>query len=250
MEKITSDANKKYKYWVSLTESKGLKKSEHFLLSGKNFVMEYIKNQATSIDCLLFREDMPVLEENFKAFALERKLFSKLDIFGTDSFLAVIKKPELLKWDKELIKGLQVLLPLGDPQNMGSFLRNAAAFKANNIVLLKESCSPFHPKALRASAGNIRNFSFYEGPSISEIADLNLENLYCLDMNGKELNSHNLPENLLLLVGEEGPGVPQILRHKANTISIPMDNGVESLNASFSASLVCYEYFKKFNASK
>lgn len=245
MEKISSETNKKFKYWLSLTESRGLKKSEHFLLSGESFIQEFLKEQAENVDCLLFLEGSEPKFQHRKCYSLDKKLFQSLDLFGTGPVLAVIKKPELDSWNQQETEGLQVLLPLGDPQNMGSFLRNAAAFGVDKIILLKEACSPFHPKALRAAAGNIRHFSFFQGPSIREIKDLELPQLFCLDMKGKDLSDLRLPKDLCLLVGEEGPGIPLEIRNKANTISIPMLNNVESLNASFSASLVSYEYFKQ-----
>ena len=65
-------------------------------------------------------------------------------------------------------------------------------------------------------------------------------------MGGEDVFSVNLPQNFCLVIGNEGKGVSQTLKDLANyTVSIPMQNGMESLNASVSAGILMYLLGKK-----
>ena len=60
-------------------------------------------------------------------------------------------------------------------------------------------------------------------------------------MSGKELKTFKCPKKVALVIGNEGNGVSDELMSLAkHTIKIPMDNGVESLNAAVSASIIMY----------
>lgn len=244
MEKISSDQNQKFKNWKSLLEPKHLKKSDYFLASGEAWVKEIINQHSDKIKQVIIPESHEIEFENIdKSILLDNKLFKEIDIYGTKSPIALVKKPILEKWDQSNeAKGLELIIPLGDPSNMGALLRNAAAFGVKNIVLLKESCSPFHPKSVRASAGNLLNFNFSKGPSIHELKSES--SLFCLDASGTNVASFRFPSNLRLLVGEEGPGIPAGLRRNAQCLSLPMEKQTESLNANFAASIVLYEHYK------
>ena len=51
----------------------------------------------------------------------------------------------------------------------------------------------------------------------------------------------NLSKDVCLVIGSEGNGVSDVVREKANlTVKIPMENGMESLNASVSAGILMY----------
>ena len=61
-------------------------------------------------------------------------------------------------------------------------------------------------------------------------------------MDGENVFDLDLDKNVCLVIGSEGNGVSDVVREKANlTVKIPMENGMESLNASVSAGIVIYE---------
>lgn len=245
MEKISSSSNQKFKHWSSLLSSKGLKKSEDFLVSGEAWLDELVNLHSDKLVSLIYpggTESKYPKHEN-KSFVLDKELFNKIDEFGTKAPIGIFKKSELKSWHQaEKLEGFSLLCPLGDPSNLGALLRNAAAFEVKNIILLKESVSPFHPKTVRTAAGNIFNFQFFSGPSIHDLEAS--RDMFCLDAKGQSLSSFHYPKDFLLLVGEEGPGIPQSLRAEDQCLAIPMSQKVESLNAYFASSLVMYEYFK------
>jgi tRNA G18 (ribose-2'-O)-methylase SpoU len=105
------------------------------------------------------------------------------------------------------------------------------------VVLLKEASHPYHPQALRALSSNPFTISLEAGPSIHE---LDTNHLVILDKRDSK-NSFTWPKDLRLLVGEEGPGIPESLK-RAIAFSIPIGESVESLNANVAASISLFDY--------
>ena len=63
------------------------------------------------------------------------------------------------------------------------------------------------------------------------VADMGGENIYQLKIDG----------DFCLVIGNEGHGVSEeIIKAAKKVISIPMENGIESLNAAVSAALLLY----------
>ncbi len=99
-------------------------------------------------------------------------------------------------------------------------------------------------RALRArlGRGGVRRDA-PAGPSIGELARFREEKgfeLVALDRAGEPIAGFSFPKGFALLAGVEGPGLPDALR--ANAVSIPMEGGVESLNAAVAASIALYAW--------
>src|SRR5690606_32682191 len=131
-------------------------------------------------------------------FILSQELFDEIDLFGTKHPILVVKTPLILDFKFSMLKETNkdfLFLPSGDPSNLGAILRSALAFNFNNIVLLKEACSPFHPKSVRSASGALNHLHFYEGPSIHQI-DPSFKNFYALDSKGESLLDFDPPQNI------------------------------------------------------
>lgn len=219
---ISSASNDNFKRWKSLLDRKGLKKHGQFLLFGEKVVAEAKKNHA---DLVL---------ESLSQETLSKELFDELDIFGTKSEILVCRQPELPSWD-ESHKGKTLLLPLGDPSNLGALIRTACAFEIDQIVLLEEAAHPFLPRSVRSASGSLLSAPLLRGPSIK---DLKAENIYALDLSGEAIHKISWPEDVTLLVGEEGPGLPDL---NFKRVTIPQNSKVESLNAMAAATIALYK---------
>jgi tRNA G18 (ribose-2'-O)-methylase SpoU len=61
------------------------------------------------------------------------------------------------------------------------------------------------------------------------------------DMNGENVFEKQIKDKFCLVIGNEGRGVSVTLKERADiTVSIPMENGMESLNAGVSAGILMY----------
>lgn len=244
MLEISSAQNQLFKDLLSLTESKGLKKSDRFLIFGENLVNEFADNFSEQIVSEIFCEDhTPKLPTKLRV-KLSKDLFKQLDVLGTRSRILVAKKKELPQVDfKSLGDGIHLLIPVGDPANLGAALRSAAGFNATSVILLKEAASIYLPKSVKAAAGATFNLNLLSGPSIQEIQNLAIKDLgtspiLALDSRGDDLQNFKWPKKCFLLVGEEGAGIPTMTGLK--TISIATQN-IESLNATVALSIALYD---------
>ena len=108
------------------------------------------------------------------------------------------------------------------------------------------SCYAYSPKVIRCSMGNVFKLNIIDlnYDEFDKIVREEKIELVCCDMMGKVIeNSRPNSNKFAIIIGSEGGGVSQNLRKMAtSTISIPMQNGVESLNASVSAGIIMYYY--------
>ena len=86
------------------------------------------------------------------------------------------------------------------------------------------------------------NIISYNTTQLVDFLSKNNYNLVCADMSGVDLKDFKSPKKIALVIGNEGNGVSDELRKLAHgVVRIPMANGVESLNAGVSASIIMYK---------
>ena len=67
----------------------------------------------------------------------------------------------------------------------------------------------------------------------------------CADLEGKSIREKNDWEDTIVVIGSEAQGVSEeILKIADETVLIPMDKNIDSLNAAVAASLFMYEMTK------
>lgn len=140
-----------------------------------------------------------------------------------------------------------VLDSLQDPGNVGALIRTACACGFNDIYLI-DSVKVNNSKLIRSSAGTIFLSNIYSCTKKQFIDLVNTNSLYLIktDMKGENIFNFNFKvEKIGLVIGNEGNGVSKdIEKICKKTVSIPMLNSVESLNASISGSIIMYEIAK------
>ncbi|MGZ3723440.1 MAG: TrmH family RNA methyltransferase [Bdellovibrionales bacterium] len=239
MNEIASAQNAKFKIWASLLESRGIKKAGRALISGRKLVQEFLEQNPAAAKEVLFPPkaepfDVP---PQINAYSLTSPLFKELDVMGTKAPLLVVQTPELKSWTPGAPQGLELIVALSDPGNLGALLRSAEAFGVSRVILTEECSSPFLPKAIRASSGASFRLPILQTGSL---ADVEASPAFSLNMEGESLEKFSWPKDLYLILGEEGRGIPKSLA--ATSISIPMKGKVESLNAMAAASIALYSY--------
>jgi tRNA G18 (ribose-2'-O)-methylase SpoU len=109
--------------------------------------------------------------------------------------------------------------------------------------MLREAAHPFHHKSVRAAGSAILRISPWEGPSIRELGKTRAP-LITLSPEGKDIARYKFPTTFGLLPGLEGPGLPDILKH-AISLAIPMQPGMESINAALATGIALYVWRSK-----
>jgi TrmH family RNA methyltransferase len=144
-----------------------------------------------------------------------------------------------------------VMAALQDPGNVGTIVRSAEAFGATGVVTTRGSADPWSPKALRASAGSGLRFPVLRGMAIPVLlAQLRVAGVKIVAASAHSPAARgaapdpvaDLRSPVAIFIGNEGAGLAREIENVADArISVPMRDGVESLNAGVAASVVLYE---------
>ncbi len=150
---------------------------------------------------------------------------------------------------------LLVLDDLADPGNMGTILRTALAADVDTVLLTPDCADYLSPKVLRAAAGahvalpveaNLSWDAIEEkitlhctGVPRLLLAEARSEHLYY---------DQDLVTPFALVIGNEAHGPSREARGRATlTVTIPISNGVESLNAAMATGIILYEAVRQVN---
>ena len=249
LKKISSHSNPTFKLLRSLLESRGIRKHNRALLSGKRIIDEALAAYPERCLALVAKEGAEILDlsstrlpDSFTRYQLDRQLFDEIDVWNATDYLLLVEVGEFPAWNsKKTSQGCTLFIPFQDPSNVGAVIRSAAAFSVSSIVLLEEAAHPFHPKSIRSASGNLFTVPIFTGPSISELDTGDLK-LIVLDMDGENISSFKPPDKFGLLCGIEGPGIPEKIKSLKNVrrTRIPINESVESLNAAVATSIALY----------
>lgn len=137
-----------------------------------------------------------------------------------------------------------VLCGITNHDNMGGLFRNAAAFGVNAVLVDADCCDPLYRKAIRVSVGAVLNVPFARLRRDEDVmAHLTLGRIEPLALSpagGVELSRLRPQMRSAVLLGAEGPGLPQALLDQATTLRIPMAAGFDSLNVATTAGIVLH----------
>lgn len=128
---------------------------------------------------------------------------------------------------------------LEQPRNMGNIgacIRVAAAAGAAALIASGEN-DPWHPDAVRGAAG----LQFALPVARVERLPESDRPLLAIDPEGEELSPERLPERAILAFGTERHGLSGDVFERADArVSIPMREGVSSLNLATSVAIVLF----------
>lgn len=140
---------------------------------------------------------------------------------------------------------LLVIGGVGNHDNMGALMRNAAAFGVDAVVLDDRCCDPFYRKALRVAVGATLALPLVRGGALDAVlAELQTHDVECLALSpagGERLRGLRTSPRRALVVGTEGPGLPAEVISSLRSVRIDMRNGFDSLNVATAAAVALHE---------
>ncbi len=231
-----------------------------FFIIGQHAVIEALKNPKRKVLKVFLTEESKKnihrkspnknLLENVKVYFKTKK---ELDKYSTkenllhQGYVAEIEHLEKQNL-KDFIKNKNnitfvCLDGVTDPRNIGSVIRSAASFNIDGIII-KERQFPNNSKLMyKAASGAIEYMNIFEVANInSTLKNLKEKNFWVYGFDGnskKNFTDINWKGNNILLFGSEGDGMHQHTSKYADfLVKIDIDNKIESLNISNSASIV------------
>ncbi|MCB1689333.1 MAG: RNA methyltransferase [Halioglobus sp.] len=132
-----------------------------------------------------------------------------------------------------------------NPQNLGMIIRSAAAGAIDGILLPRKGTATLGPLVIKASAGTLYRAPLLLCASLPEALRQCQEHgaqVCTLDAGAtRSLFEHRGQDFCVYVLGNETEGVSSQVNKLADVrLSIPMRNGVESLNVAVTASLIAY----------
>lgn len=259
MEQIlTSVQNQLVKQLAGLKEKKGRDDTGLFLVEGIRFVEEALQSKAEIIHVvysprLLENDRGQVLLRNINKLGVpvqqvSAKVLSHIaDTETPQGIAAAVRKLDRGLADVTFSNGLFIVLDeVQDPGNLGTIMRTALAAGACALICTVGTADIYNPKSLRSSMGAVFNLPFVQGVDLKGLAswlrDTQIR-LLVADAQGEDVYFRaNLRPPLAVAIGNEGRGVSDALvQLAAKRVRIPLQGGVESLNAGVAAALLMFE---------
>nr|BAT31139.1 hypothetical protein [Fulvimarina pelagi] len=137
-----------------------------------------------------------------------------------------------------------VLIAIGiaNHDNIGALFRNARAFGVGGVLLDDTSCNPLYRKALRVSVGTVLTADWCRSGNADDLiaaAEAAGYRPIALTPKGEHsLDDLEPTERLALVVGAEGPGLPENILDRLHGLRIAMESDVDSLNVATTAAIV------------
>jgi TrmH family RNA methyltransferase len=175
-------------------------------------------------------------------------LFASVAATETPQGIAALARPKQYSLGDLLgdVPLVVVLAGAQDPGNVGTLVRSAEAFGATGAVACHGTAHPYSPKALRASAGSALRLPLQIGVDakslLPHLRDAELR-VYAASLAGEATPAEaDLTVPCALVIGNEAAGLaPEIERAADERLRIPLEAGVESLNAAVAGAVLLYE---------
>lgn len=133
---------------------------------------------------------------------------------------------------------------IGNHDNIGGIFRNAAAFGASAVLMDSTCCDPFYRKAIRVSVGAVLRTPMVFGEDASAMVSLlqarGYDVLALTPAAQMQLSDYQPKDRVAILLGSEGPGLPQPVIDQCTPVGIRMAGGFDSLNVSVTSGIALH----------
>jgi len=186
--------------------------------------------------------DPAVVAAALSAWQVEASVFEGLTpTRHPQGVLAVVPEPAGRGWTATssvalFVEGVQ------DPGNLGAIVRSAAGLGAAAVLLSAGCADPFHPAAVRGSAGGVFRIALERGATVADAARrvrARKGSVWAADPAGSALARWRPRRPALLLLGAEGAGLSEAAGKVVDgRVAIPLERDVESLNVAVAAGIL------------
>ena len=228
-------------------------------LYGRNVVVEVLKDKSINIHKIhmadsnksdgIIKEILTLAKErNLEIFYHNKNALSRIsknakqdqgiaiDILA-QSYLNTNTIKDMSSYRLIALDGIQ------NPQNLGMIIRSCAAGSIDGIILPKKNSAKISPLVVKASAGTLFKLPIYFCNSLKDILlELKDTKIYALSSQAKD-SIYTITESKksIFVLGNESDGISKEIEKLCNdSINIPMQRGVESLNVAITASLIAF----------
>jgi RNA methyltransferase, TrmH family len=255
----------KIKLIKSLSEKKYRLKEKLFLAEGNKLSAD-ILNSGLKIHSLICTEqfynpDKVVFSKPYEILIVTQDEIRKCSLLKSpQQALVICEIPESSFSAAGLKNNLTLCLDgIQDPGNFGTIIRIADWFGINTICASENTADVYNPKVVQSSMGAFLrvNVFYLDLAGIIKFANENSIPTFGAYLDGRNIYKEVLPENGLIVMGNEGQGISKdlgnLITNRIHIPSFPNQGSVsDSLNVSTATAIICSEFRrnKLWNYSK
>ncbi|OYU94782.1 MAG: RNA methyltransferase [Bacteroidetes bacterium B1(2017)] len=187
-----------------------------------------------------FLSQLPFVEISQKELEQMSSLQSTREVIG------VFHMPKPVFNPSELNGLILALDTIQDPGNLGTLIRLADWYGVKHILCSPQTVDCYNSKVIQSTMGSIGRVSIHYGDLADWFKTINLP-IIAASMEGQASRIFDFPQDMILLLGNEGSGINPQLRAMVNkTIRIEKRGLAESLNVAVAGAILVDRYFGQF----
>ena len=209
----------------------------------------------------LFKSLVSLLENNnIKYSFVPKEKFKKFENKNHQGAVAILSPIKLLSieelisvtFNKISSKTYVLLDGITDARNFGAIIRTAVASNVDGIIIPQNNSAPVNSDVIKTSSGGVFKIPIARVNNIKDaILHLNSIEINIISLSekaNKTIYDYNFKESTAIIMGSEEKGISKGLLSLSNeTLKIPIDSKIDSLNVSSAFSAVAFEIIRQRN---
>ena len=209
----------------------------------------------------LFRSLVRLLENNnIKYSFAPKEKFKKFENKNHQGAVAILSPIKLLSieelisvtFNKISSKTYVLLDGITDTRNFGAIIRTAVASNVDGIIIPQNNSAPVNSDVIKTSSGGVFKIPIARVNNIKDaILHLNSIEINIISLSekaNKTIYDYNFKESTAIIMGSEEKGISKgVLSLSNETLKIPIDSKIDSLNVSSAFSAVAFEIIRQRN---
>ena len=209
----------------------------------------------------LFKSLVSLLENNnIKYSFVPKEKFKKFENKNHQGAVAILSPIKLLSieelisvtFNKISTKTYVLLDGITDARNFGAIIRTAVASNVDGIIIPQNNSAPVNSDVIKTSSGGVFKIPIARVNNIKDaILHLNSIEMNIISLSekaNKTIYDYNFKESTAIIMGSEEKGISKSVLSLSNeTLKIPIDSKIDSLNVSSAFSAVAFEIIRQRN---
>ena len=240
----------KIKYFASFEKKKTREAEGLFVVEGTKMVEELLKSSFTT-ECIVATEEwFSTHNPKCECYTASHNDIARISLLQSPQDVWALAHTPVKTEQCTIGSGLTLALDgVQDPGNMGTIIRLADWFGITQIVCSNDCVDTFNPKVVQATMGSIFRVPTHYVDLPEFLTTCNTP-IFVADMEGENVYTAQIPNNAILVMGNEGNGISDAVAKRAtHAIRIPSFNTTgkvpESLNVAGATAILCSEFCRK-----
>lgn len=251
---LSSTANPKIKFLLSLEKPRERRKQQLFTIEGRKEILMAVK-AGYKIGNIFYCHDMinvddlePALIKDKLLIPVSKPIFDKVAVRENSGGLIAVAEMKTHDLSSVKVSDVPLVLVLESvekPGNLGAILRTADAAGVDAVIVCDNQTDLYNPNTIRSSIGCLFTQQVAVATSAEAIAWLRTKgiDIWCTDLKAsRPYHEVDFRRPSAIVMGTEATGISKVWTENASgNIIIPMQGEIDSMNVSTSTAVVIFE---------